>query len=50
MKICVVTDRRKELSVRLPACDVALFGFGALGQVNYESELDGKTDKFEQVA
>lgn len=50
MKICVVTDRRKELSVRLPSCDVALFGFGALGLVDYESELSGKTEKFEQAA
>ena len=50
MKICLVTDRRKELSVRLPSCDVALFGFGALGKVDYESELNGKTEKFERVA
>lgn len=50
MKICVVTERRKELSVRLPPCDVALFGFGALGCVDYESELAGRTEKFEQLA
>ncbi|MDE7087459.1 MAG: hypothetical protein K2O67_04620 [Clostridia bacterium] len=50
MKICVVTDRRSSLSVRLPSCDIALFGFGALGTVDYESELAGKTEKFEAVA
>lgn len=50
MKICVVTDRRKELAVHLPKCDVALFGFGALGLVDYESELSGKTEKFEKAA
>jgi len=50
MKICVITDRRKELSVRLPSCDVALFGFGALGGVDYESELSGKSEKLEQLA
>ena len=36
--------------MRLPPCDFALFGFGALGGVDYESELSGKTEKFEQVA
>lgn len=50
MKICVITDRRKQFSVRLPVCDVAVFGFGTLGTVDYESELSGKTDKFEQMA
>ncbi|MCM1438651.1 MAG: hypothetical protein NC131_05500 [Roseburia sp.] len=50
MKICVVTDKRKQISVRLPACDVALFGFGALGLVDYESELQGKSEKLEQAA
>ncbi len=50
MKICVVTEGRKNFSVRLPACDVALFGFSTLGMVDYESELSGKTDKFESMA
>ena len=47
MKICVVTDRRRELTLKLPPCDLALFGFGLLGTVNYESELSGKSEKFE---
>lgn len=50
MKICVVTGKRKQTAVRLPKCDLALFGFGALGVVDYESELDGKSEKFEQAA
>ena len=50
MKICVVTGKRRQMTVRLPACDVALFGFGTLGLVDYESELDGKSEKFEQAA
>lgn len=50
MKICVVTDKRKQTSVRLPQCDVALFGFGALGLVDYECELDGTSDKLEQAS
>ena len=36
--------------MRLPPCDFAVFGFGALGSVDYESELSGKTEKFEQAA
>ena len=50
MKICVVSDKRKQMTVKLPKCDVALFGFGALGRVDYESELEGKSEKFEQAA
>lgn len=50
MKICVVTGNRRQMTVRLPPCDVALFGFGTLGVVDYESELEGKSEKFEQAA
>ncbi len=49
MKICVATQPLKD-NVNLPACDLCVFGFGALGEVNYESELSGKTDKFEELA
>jgi predicted amidohydrolase len=49
MKICVLSSTLKEVSA-LPNCDVALFGFGAIGCVDYESELSGKTDKFEELA
>lgn len=34
----------------LPDCDVALIGFNALGNVDYESELSGKTEKFGGLA
>lgn len=34
----------------MPECDLALFGFNFLGEVDYESELSGKTDKFEEAA
>lgn len=50
MKICVVSDKRRQMTVKLPRCDVALFGFGTLGTVDYESELEGKSEKFEQTA
>lgn len=50
MKICVVLDKRRQMTIKLPKCDVALFGFGTLGHVDYESELEGKSEKFEQAA
>ena len=50
MKICVVSDKRRQMTIKLPKCDVALFGFGTLGCVDYESELNGKSEKFEQAA
>ena len=46
MKVCVVTDG----GGRLPECDLALFGFNRLGEVDYESELSGRSDKFEAAA
>lgn len=46
MKVCVVTDG----GGRLPECDLALFGFNRLGEVDYESELSGRSDKFEEAA
>lgn len=50
MKICVVTDVPLNESARLPPCDAAVFGFDSLGEVDYESELSGKTDKFGELA
>jgi hypothetical protein len=50
MKICVVADRDLKACMPLPKCDAVLFGFDALGDVDYSSELSGKTDKFEEVA
>lgn len=50
MKICVVCSNKINSSVRLPACDIALYPFCALGEVNYEQELSGKSEKFEEMA
>ena len=50
MKICVFPRSKSDPPPHIPDCDVALFGFSALGEVDYESELSGKTDKFGQMA
>lgn len=50
MKICVSPRLRASDAVRLPECDVALLGFDFLGDVDYESELSGKTDKFGELS
>ncbi|MCD7729795.1 MAG: hypothetical protein LUI60_07815 [Clostridia bacterium] len=47
MKVCVICSPGGE---SLPQCDVALYGFGFLGEVDYENELKGRTDKFEEAA
>ncbi len=50
MIFCVVADNAVKDVKDLPDCDVALFGFKGLGDVDYESELKGLTDKFEDAA
>lgn len=50
MIICVAADRNIKDTLKLPQCDVAVFGFKGLGEVDYESELKGVTDKFEDCA
>ena len=50
MKICVFPRSRSDAPLHIPECDVALFGFSALGEVDYESELSGRTDKFGEMA
>ncbi len=50
MILCVVADSAVKDIKTLPECDIALFGFRGLGEVNYESELKGVTDKFEDAA
>lgn len=32
----------------LPECDIALIGFGYLGDVDYDAELSGRSDKLGQ--
>lgn len=49
MTFCVVTDGEISKTV-LPECDIALFGFPCLGEVDYERELTGESDKFEDAA
>lgn len=50
MIFCVVTEGGADEKTVLPECDVALFGFSGLGEVSYERELKGESDKFEEVA
>lgn len=50
MKFCVVNEGKLKKESKLPECDVALFGFGGLGDVDYESEISGKSVKLEEVA
>ncbi len=47
MVVCVING---GLCENLPECDVAVFGFSGLGEVNFESELKGDSDKFEAAA
>lgn len=50
MIICVAADKTVREVKSLPCCDLAVFGFKGLGEVDYESELKGATDKFEDAA
>ena len=50
MILCVVADSAVKDIKTLPECDIALFGFRGLGEVNDESKLKGVTDKFEDAA
>ena len=49
MIFCVVTDSTVKDVKSLPDCDMAVFGFNGLGEVDFESELKGVTDKFEDA-
>ncbi len=50
MIICVAAGGSIKDATNLPRCDIAVFGFKGLGEVDYESELRGVTDKFEDCA
>ena len=50
MVFCVVTDENVSDKKALPECDIAVYGFYGLGEVDYESELKGETEKFEEAA
>ena len=49
MVFCVIADGTVKNTKELPECDVAVFGFNGLGEVDYEQELKGQTDKFEDA-
>lgn len=49
MIFCVVNEGAPQNTV-LPECDVAVFGFGGIGEVDFEKELTGESDRFEEVA
>lgn len=49
MVFCVVSKGAPG-KVELPECDIAVFGFGGLGEVNFEKELKGESEKFEEAA
>ena len=49
MVFCVVADGTLKDLKTLPECDVAVFGFNGLGEVDYEKELKGMSDKFEDA-
>lgn len=50
MIFCVVADKKLKEVKSLPECDFAIFGFKGLGEVDYEDELKGLSDKFEDAA
>ena len=49
MVFCVIADGALKNLKTLPECDVAVFGFNGLGEVDYEKELKGVSDKFEDA-
>ncbi len=49
MIFCVVSEGGLA-GAALPECDVAVFGFGGLGEVDFEKELKGDSEKFEEAA
>lgn len=49
MVFCVVNEGEVG-SCELPDCDIAIYGFAGLGEVDFEKELTGDSEKFEDVA
>ena len=48
MVLCVVPEGWAD--EELPECDLAVFGFAGLGEVDFELELRGESEKFESAA
>lgn len=49
MVFCVVSEGEVGIS-DLPDCELAIYGFSGLGEVDFEKELTGESEKFEDVA
>lgn len=47
MIFCVSANGKID-EKELPKCDIAIFGLNCLGEVDYESEINGVTDKLEE--
>ena len=50
MKICVIPRRPAGGHCVLPQCDLALLGFGCIGDVCFDTELSGASDKLGEFA
>ena len=50
MIFCVVAEGSVGSVQTLPECDIAVFGFNGLGEVDYESEIKGQTENFDRAA
>lgn len=49
MVFCVVNEGEVG-GCELPDCELAIYGFSGLGEVDFEKELTGESEKFEDVA
>lgn len=47
MTFCVVANGKIDQN-KIPKCDIAVFGLNCLGDVDYENEISGVTDKVEE--
>lgn len=50
MVFCVVTEGEVSEKLNLPDCDIVIFNFSGLGEVDYENELKGLSDKLDAGA
>ncbi|MGN1103994.1 MAG: hypothetical protein ACI4QI_03880 [Candidatus Coproplasma sp.] len=50
MKVCAITQRKGGFALPIPQCDIAVFGFSALGGVDFSEEINGKSSKLQTMA
>ena len=50
MKVCAITQRKGGFALSVPQCDIAVFGFSALGGVDFGEEINGKSSKLQTMA